>query len=355
MSDNLEQWFGDLPRPKSGGRDPRLHLVPRVRGGPPLDGGPKISTELPPSGDQPKEPTVKKVLPPPIPASSAPPQAADSECPLLPRRGGTRQRTGEPCHSRAPSPHVAVMESAPSPAATRAVRPGREEDALLAATGLTKSYRKGQMVIPVLKGVELAVREGEFLAIVGQSGSGKSTLLHLLATLDAPDGGRIDFRGERIDDLAGPRRDALRNHHMGMIFQFYHLLPELDVAENVLAPLMIRHGVWSYYRRRRELQEAAARLLTMVGLEHRLGHKPRELSGGEMQRAAIARALVAGPEVLLADEPTGNLDYQSGREIIELLRRLNREEKLTIVMVTHDRSIAEKAHRVIRLVDGRVE
>jgi len=225
----------------------------------------------------------------------------------------------------------------------------------LRSLALAKSYRKGRVDIPVLRGVDLEVRRGEFLAIIGQSGSGKSTLLHLLGTLDAPDAGEVHFDGRRIDNLPYSQRDALRNRRFGMIFQFYHLLPELSALENVLAPAMIASDVWSYYRRRREYMAAATRLLETVGLGHRLKHRPRELSGGEMQRAAIARALVAGPEVLLADEPTGNLDRTTGQEIMQLLRSLNRERKLTIVMVTHDLAIAEQADRVVRLVEGRVE
>lgn len=230
-----------------------------------------------------------------------------------------------------------------------------ETEFQLEAVGLSKSYRKGAVEIPVLKKVTLGVRRGEFLAIVGQSGSGKSTLLHLLGTLDAPDDGRLVFRGRRIDNLPGRQRDELRNRHFGMIFQFYHLLPELTTLENVLAPLMIGNGVFSYLRARRAHRAAATRLLELVGLGHRLKHKPSELSGGEMQRAAIARALVATPELLLADEPTGNLDQATGREIFDLLSGLNREQKLTIVMVTHDPAIAERADRVVRLVDGRID
>jgi lipoprotein-releasing system ATP-binding protein len=228
-------------------------------------------------------------------------------------------------------------------------------DVRLRSRAVKKSYRKGRVDIPVLRGVDLDVRRGEFLAIIGQSGSGKSTLLHLLGTLDAPDAGEVHFDGRRIDHLPPSRRDALRNRHFGMIFQFYHLLPELSALENVLAPAMIASGVWSYFRRRRAYIDAATQLLKTVGLGHRLKHRPRELSGGEMQRAAIARALVAAPEVLLADEPTGNLDHSTGREIMQLLRTLNRERKLTIVMVTHDLAIAEQADRVVRLVEGRVE
>jgi lipoprotein-releasing system ATP-binding protein len=225
----------------------------------------------------------------------------------------------------------------------------------LEAVSLRKSFRKGPTRVPVLKGASLGVRCGQSLAIVGQSGSGKSTLLHVLATLDAPDQGEIYFGGRRIDRLSGSQRDRLRNRHFGMIFQFYHLLPELTTLENVLAPLMIAEGLWGYWRRGRRFRRAALELLDVVGLSHRLKHRPRELSGGEMQRAAIARALIAGPELLLADEPTGNLDQATGNEILELLRSLNRQQNLTIVMVTHDPSIAQQADRMVRLVDGRIE
>jgi lipoprotein-releasing system ATP-binding protein len=225
----------------------------------------------------------------------------------------------------------------------------------LRTVDLYKSYRKGAIEVPVLRGVSMSVRQGEFLAIVGQSGSGKSTLLHLLGTLDAPDRGEIHYAGRRIDNLPTKARDALRNRQFGMIFQFYHLLPELNTLENVLSPLMIAHGAWSYLRHRRRHRARAEELLKMVGLSHRLKHRPRELSGGEMQRAAIARALVAQPDLLLADEPTGNLDESTGQEIIRILRTLNQQRNLTIVMVTHDRAIADQADRIVRLANGKVE
>ncbi len=225
---------------------------------------------------------------------------------------------------------------------------------LLAATSLHKTYRKGADEVPVLKGVDLSLNKGELVSIIGQSGSGKSTLLHLLGTLDRPDQGQIVFEGHRIDNLPAAGRDILRNRHIGLIFQFYHLLPELTTLENVLAPVMIRHSVWSYWAKRREYRERAKGLLDTVGLGHRLTHKPRELSGGEMQRTAIARALIAEPKLLLADEPTGNLDRQTGEEILTVLRRLNTERGLSIVMVTHDPAIAAGADRTVNLVEGRV-
>lgn len=259
------------------------------------------------------------------------------------------------------TPAVAVRSRQTTPPA-----PGRSHRSLpsepatltgyqLVAVGLKKNYRKGAVEIPVLRGVHLGVRRGEFLAVVGSSGSGKSTLLHLLGTLDAPCEGEIYFDGQRIDNLRGRGRDLLRNKRFGMIFQFYHLLPELNTLENVLAPVMIGQTISGYFWGRRRHRAAAMRLVEMVGLAHRLKHKPRELSGGEMQRAAIARALVNGPQLLLADEPTGNLDQKTGREIIEILRSLNEQENLTIVMVTHDQAIAQQADRVVCLVDGRVE
>jgi lipoprotein-releasing system ATP-binding protein len=225
----------------------------------------------------------------------------------------------------------------------------------LGAKDLYKSYRKGAVEVPVLRGVCLNVRRGELLAIVGQSGSGKSTLLHLFGTLDAPDRGEIHYDGRRIDNLPARARDQLRNRRFGMIFQFYHLLPELTTLENVLSPLMIADGFVSYLRHRRQHRARAKQLLEMLGLGHRLRHRPRELSGGEMQRAAIARALIAGPDLLLADEPTGNLDASTGRDIVRLLRDLNVTNKLTIVMVTHDQAIAEHADRIVRLTSGRIE
>jgi lipoprotein-releasing system ATP-binding protein len=230
-----------------------------------------------------------------------------------------------------------------------------ERSGQLRAVNLYKSYRKAAVEVPVLRGVSFKVRQGELLAIVGQSGSGKSTLLHLLGTLDVPDKGEVHYGGQRIDDLPARDRDHLRNRRFGMIFQFYHLLPELTTLENVLSPLMIANGAWSYFRHRSEHRARAEKLLEMVGLSHRLKHRPRELSGGEMQRAAIARALVTQPDLLLADEPTGNLDQGTGQDIIQLLRTLNREQNLTIVMVTHDRAIADQADRIVRLAGGKIE
>ncbi|MDR2439433.1 MAG: ABC transporter ATP-binding protein [Planctomycetaceae bacterium] len=228
----------------------------------------------------------------------------------------------------------------------------RAVNKLLRAENLTKSYYRKKLKIPVLKGVNLSVQAGEFVAIIGQSGSGKSTLLHLLGTLDNPESGSVYFEDQRIDNLPVVRRDYLRNRSIGFIFQFYHLLPELTTLENVLSPLMIREGIGGYFFRRGVYIERGKALLEKMGLSHRLKHKPCELSGGEMQRAAIARALISEPKILLADEPTGNLDAASAAEIMGLLQHLNKEQKLTIVMVTHDNSIANTADRIVRMVDG---
>lgn len=273
--------------------------------------------------------------------------------PVVPRRAASDLRLDQP--------HARPLDSIPpldAPGTTIA-RDESSDDAdvapLLAAQHVVKSYRKGRHTIPVLRGVDFYVRPAEFTAIVGQSGSGKSTLLHLLGALDAPDQGEIHFEGERVDNLPARLRDRYRNRICGMIFQFYHLLPELTALENVLAPLMIRDGVLKYWLRRGEHLERAHELLKLVGLSHRVKHKPRELSGGEMQRAAIARALVANPRLLLADEPTGNLDRQTGQEIMVLLRTLNAEHNLTIVMVTHDHAVAAQADRTVRLAEGLVQ
>jgi lipoprotein-releasing system ATP-binding protein len=226
---------------------------------------------------------------------------------------------------------------------------------LVQVRGVHKSYRSGDTQLDVLRGVDLDLDPGAFVAIIGQSGSGKSTLLHLMGLLDAPDAGEVHLAGERIDNLPSARRDRLRNTDIGMVFQAYHLLPELNALENVLAPLLVRHSMAAWWRVRSEAKRRAADLLERFGLGGRLHHKPRQLSGGEMQRVAIARALVAQPRLLLADEPTGNLDEASGTGILDALCELNRKDGLSIVLVTHDAAIAKRADRIVRLAAGRVE
>jgi lipoprotein-releasing system ATP-binding protein len=243
----------------------------------------------------------------------------------------------------AKDPVVSVRSSKPTP--------GRE---LIQVSGVQKSYRRGPFRVNVLRGVDMQVREGEFLAITGQSGSGKSTLLHLLAALDSADQGSIKWDGVLLDGLTGTARDRLRNRDFGIIFQFYHLLPELSTLENVMLSQLIAHGPLAYWSRRSAIRQRARDLLDQMGLTHREQHRPHELSGGEMQRAAIARALMAQPRILFADEPTGNLDRETGSAIMDLLRGLNATGGLTIVVVTHDPTIADQAHRRIRLVEGKV-
>ncbi len=228
------------------------------------------------------------------------------------------------------------------------------DTSVMSVSGLFKSFGKGAVQVPVLKGVDLEIAEGGFTAIIGQSGSGKSTLLHLLGTLDAPDSGEIYFREQRIDNLAPRRQEQLRNQEFGLIFQFYHLLPELTTLENVLIPRMVQDGFFRYLKNKRAYRKRAIELLEMVGLSHRLTHKPSQLSGGEMQRTAIARSLISDPSILLADEPTGNLDSENGAEVMETLTALRKHENLTVVMVTHDNQLASQADRVIHLVNGVV-
>jgi lipoprotein-releasing system ATP-binding protein len=226
---------------------------------------------------------------------------------------------------------------------------------LLSARNLHKTYVKHANRIPVLRGLDIDIDAGEFLSVIGASGSGKSTLLHLLGTLDQPDQGNVVLDGRRIDSLPAEDRDGLRNKTFGFIFQFYHLLPELNTLENVLMPALIEYSLFGWLMNRRKLRRQAEEMLERVGLTHRLRHRPRELSGGEMQRAAIARALINEPRVLLADEPTGNLDSANGQHIMGLLRDLNRNDNLTIVMVTHNLDLVGETDRFVRLTDGRIE
>ncbi|GJM26723.1 MAG: lipoprotein-releasing system ATP-binding protein LolD [Phycisphaerae bacterium] len=225
---------------------------------------------------------------------------------------------------------------------------------LARATKLHKSYSLGKTKVSVLRGVNLEVREGEMLAITGSSGCGKSTLLHILGALDAPDQGTVSFDGEDLFAAGTWRRDAVRNRDVGFVFQFYHLLPEFNVLENVLMPRMVGTSTWNWLSSRKEAKAKAVEILETVGLKDRHKHRPKELSGGERQRVAIARAIMNEPRFLLADEPTGNLDAKMGKGIMECLRGLNKNGQ-TIVLVTHDPQIAAQADRQVRLVDGRIE
>jgi lipoprotein-releasing system ATP-binding protein len=226
--------------------------------------------------------------------------------------------------------------------------------AILRCHGLAKTYVMGDTPLQVLKGVDLSVRAGEFLAIEGRSGSGKSTLLHLLGALDAADGGSVEYDGVDISRIPAAERSRLRNREFGFVFQFYHLLPELNVTENTLLGPMIEHSWLQWRTKRSAYRDRAAEVLKQLGMDHRMRHRPNQLSGGERQRVAIARALMNQPKILFADEPTGNLDAETGRQIMSVLEGLHRERGQTIVMVTHDRSIAHRADRVLVLKDGRL-
>ncbi|MEE9212487.1 MAG: ABC transporter ATP-binding protein [Phycisphaeraceae bacterium] len=225
--------------------------------------------------------------------------------------------------------------------------------ALLAASELHKHYRLGGQDLHVLRGVDVSVQRGEWLAIFGASGSGKSTLLHLLGGLDRPTKGRVYFDGQDVFALRGSRLDRYRNQHVGFVFQFYHLLPELSALENVMIPAMIGRSVFHWPGTRAKMRKCATQLLERVGLGERLRHRPAKLSGGERQRVAIARALINDPDVLLPDEPTGNLDADTGAQILEVLRDLHRGGQ-TIVMVTHDARIAAAADRCLTLQAGQL-
>jgi lipoprotein-releasing system ATP-binding protein len=213
----------------------------------------------------------------------------------------------------------------------------------------------GDETLTVLKGVDLSLKRGEFVAIEGRSGSGKSTLLHVMGALDAADRGEIEYEGRSIPAMGGNERSALRNTEFGFVFQFYHLLPELNVLENTLLSSMIRHSWFGYHGRKRELAERAKAILTELGMQHRLKQPPNRLSGGERQRVAIARALMNDPKVLFADEPTGNLDAETGKQIMAVLEKLHQQNGQTIVMVTHDRTLARRADRVLVMKDGKLE
>lgn len=219
---------------------------------------------------------------------------------------------------------------------------------MITAKGLRKVYSNGAKQLEVLKDVNLRVDRGEVLALLGPSGAGKSTLLHLLGGLDIPTAGEVSIGGKLIFSLSDTERARIRNEKIGFVFQFYHLLPEFDALENVLLPMLIMG------KRGKAGREKAAELLSAVGLEDRMRHKPGQLSGGEQQRVAIARALANEPELLLCDEPTGNLDSGAGRNIIDLLWELNKKRKMTLIMVTHDAEIAKAARRVVQIRDGAI-
>jgi lipoprotein-releasing system ATP-binding protein len=225
---------------------------------------------------------------------------------------------------------------------------------ILKAEELYKSYRMGATEVRVLKGVNLNVRKGEFLAIIGASGSGKSTLLHILGALDKPTRGVVTFEKRDLSRFRPGELNRFRNRMVGFVFQFYHLLDELNVLENVFLPAMTGRSVIGWLVCRRRVKNRAKELLAQLGLAERIKHKPYQLSGGERQRVAIGRALMNEPELLLADEPTGNLDSATGNGILDILEKLNGAGQ-TIVMVTHDERIAKRAGRIVTLVDGKIK
>ena len=222
-------------------------------------------------------------------------------------------------------------------------------ETILFSEELTKEFHMGGSTLKVLKGVNIELQKGQIAAIIGKSGAGKSTLLHIFGMLDRPTSGRLVFNGEELGNKSDNELAAFRNHTIGFIFQFHHLLPEFNALENVLMPAMISGN------NKKTSAERAKYLLDRVGLSERLNHRPGELSGGELQRVAVARALINEPSLVLADEPSGNLDQENSEMLHDLIWGLAREDNLTFVIVTHDMSLAERADRILHLTDGVME
>lgn len=224
----------------------------------------------------------------------------------------------------------------------------KNEQTVLRCAGVQRRFTEGDNVLEVLRGVDLSIERGERIAIVGASGSGKTTLLQVLGGLDAPDGGSIHIAGEDLSAMSDRARGDVRNRHIGFVYQFHHLLPEFTAAENVAMPLLIRRAS------RTESMALAAQLLERVGLGQRLSHRPSQLSGGERQRAAVARALITRPALVLADEPTGNLDQDTGQQVLSLMLELNQEYGTSLVIVTHDSRVAGSMDRELTLEQGQL-
>ncbi|RYY80483.1 MAG: lipoprotein-releasing ABC transporter ATP-binding protein LolD [Moraxellaceae bacterium] len=225
--------------------------------------------------------------------------------------------------------------------------PHNASNVVLSAQRLGKTFDDGRNQVEVLKGLDFSIHEGEFVSIIGASGSGKSTLLHILGGLDLPTSGEVILKGHAMNKLNETKRGNLRNQYLGFVYQFHHLLPEFDAIENVSMPLLLRENSTV-----EQAEQQATDLLTKVGLKHRLTHKPGELSGGERQRVALARALVTRPAVVLADEPTGNLDRRTALDIMDLLKDLRSELNMAMLIVTHDEQLAHSADRILHMQDG---
>jgi len=227
-------------------------------------------------------------------------------------------------------------------------RPGADQGTLIQVKDLHKSFHLGNQLVEVLRGVNLNVDSGEMLAVVGASGAGKSTLLHIMGTLDRPTKGTILYGGQDLQNLSEPALAEFRNRRIGFVFQFHHLLPEFTALENTYLPALIQK------QPKAQAVDEAQRLLAEVGLSHRYNHKPGELSGGEQQRVAVARALIQQPELVLADEPTGNLDTHTGESLFELLKTLNQKHAIAFVIVTHNEKLSAQTDRLIHLEDGLI-
>ncbi len=237
--------------------------------------------------------------------------------------------------------------------ATREARTAADRATVIEARNLHKTFHMGQSSLEILKGADLEVRQGEFVAIEGRSGSGKSTMLHLVGLLDVPDQGSINVNGRDVAALGNTERCQIRNREIGFVFQFYHLLPELNVLQNTMLAALVERSALGFKSNKSTLRSRAESLMEMMGMSARLKHRPNQLSGGERQRVAIARALMNEPKILLADEPTGNLDFETGQQIMSVLNGLHSKGQ-TIVMVTHDRTLARQADRVLVLREGKL-
>jgi len=231
---------------------------------------------------------------------------------------------------------------------------GGDGTELVEAAAVYKTYRVGRREVPVLRGVDLTVMPGEVLALVGASGAGKSTLLHVLGLLDPPTSGRVLYSGREVTSLPPHEKAQLRHAHVGFVFQFYHLIAELSALQNVCLSAMMTTSLAGWFGSRRRVKERAADLLRQIGLGDRLRHRPSQLSGGERQRVAIARALLAEPKVILADEPTGNLDTATSDGILDLIWEINESRKIAFLLVTHNERVAARADRIVHLEDGAI-